>query len=476
MVTGKSHKPTKFTRFVLYPLAGVFFFCILVVVLTLANGYRFTYSNGEVGLTKTGMLILTTRPFDATITINGKLTKYKTGFHLLPTKIAGLKPGFYDVRVARKGYRTWIDTVEIKPNMVSWANYILLFPEKLNIAKINTPAGRVIATSDNGRHALFADNLAAFTLKSMDTNSLSVRNFWPDATPLEAWLVKPQILSAEYSSNSELALLRVANGARIEYVAVDATASPAKLIHLNATTKTDPTNVWWNTNRNDEVYVETAAGISLVGINATSLPAPILTGATYFEVDENKHILYVSKNATGTLSVDRMNPDGGNKTTLVPSVAAAKSYRLSYSQKIDRVAVLNRDTGELTSYYIGTAGKKTATVLSTGVTAYHWSKSGEYLYYYGRDFVRRFDFVKNKETVTPLTEVPTSIHWYFDENHYLVVNNKGVSVMDINGSNIVSIAGSDAKNSIYDNGNNNILYSVTDSVGKSSFYKFLSEF
>jgi len=476
MVTGKPHKPTRFTRFVLYPLTTLFFLAILTVVLTLANGYRFTYTDGKVGLTKTGMLIVTTRPLDAAITLNGKLTKHKTSFYLLPTKISSLKPGKYDVVITKKGYRTWQDSLEIKPNMVTWANYILLFAEKLNIAKIDTPAGSVIAKSENGRHALFANTEGTFALKSLDTNNLSVRDFWPTTAPAETWLAAPRVISAEYSPNSELALLRITNGARTEYVVADASANPVKLIHLNTTLKQDFVNAWWNTAGNSEIYLQTASGINLAKIDATSLPAPILTEAISFKVNDAKNLLFVAKTPTGTYAVDRTNLDGSNRTTLVGSVVAAKNYQLSYTQKNDIVTVLNVDTGDLTTYYIGNTKKKTATVLSGGVTAFNWSKNGEYLYYYGRDFVKRFDTLKNRESDTYLADVPDSVHWYFDENHYIVTNAKGVFVMDLDGSNIVPIVEEKPVVAIHDTGNSNILFAIKDAAGKSVFSKYFSEF
>lgn len=197
MVTGKPHKPSRFTRLVLYPLAGVLFLIILVFVLALANGYRFTYSNGKINVTKTGMLIISSRPFDASITLNGKLFKQKTGFYLLPTKISGINPGAYNVEISKKSFRTWKNTLEINPNLVTWANYIILFPEKLNITKIDVPQGEVIGKSDNGRHILFAGNAAGvFSLKSMDSNNLTTKDFWPSVSPTEGWLVSPQIVSA----------------------------------------------------------------------------------------------------------------------------------------------------------------------------------------------------------------------------------------------------------------------------------------
>lgn len=477
MVTGKSHKPTRFARFVLYPLGAVFFLFVLIIILTLASGYRFTYQNGRVGLTKTGMLIITTRPFDALVSINNKATKYRTSFYLLPTKIAGLNPGEYDVELSKNGYRTWKNKMAITPNMVTWANYVLLFAEKLNIAPIDVPGGKVIARSENGRHILFSDTTKnVFGLKSLDTNNLSVRNFWPQATPLEPWLLEPQILTAEYSVNSDRVLLRVTNGSRTEYVVADASSNQPKLIHLNTTLKQDFTNAWWSKINDSEMYLQTKNGISLVNVNDTTLVKPLASDVVTFHVDESRQIFYVEKNQTGTYSVIRMNLDGNNKTTVVDSVAPAKAFKLGYSNQNSILTVLNIDTGDLTAYYLGNSNKKYSVKLSGGAVDFSWYKNGQMILYFGKDFIKRYDLEKSKEIDVRLIESPQRVEWYFDENHYLVTGTSDVYEIDYDGTNKVPISESSVTVSVLDQLNNNIIFANKNESGKGIFSKYVSEF
>jgi hypothetical protein len=472
MVTGKSQNPTRFARYVLYPLAAVLFMLLLAVILTLANGFRFTYANGKISLTKTGMLIVTTRPFDALISLNGKATKYRTGFYLMATEISSLKPGRYDVEISKNGYRTWKDSLEINPNLVTWANYVLLFAEKLNITKISVPAGKVLTSSDNGRHLLISntDN-GKFTLKSVDTGNLNVKDLWPTAAPTDSWLVSPQILTAQYSPNNDRTLLAVANGTKTQYYVTDSSGSNAKIIDINANLKVSPENVWWDIANNNDIYVQSTNGISHVAIDATSLPTPLISTPITFQVDANKILLYVAKNADGTYSASRMNMDGGNKSVLVESLVPASSYQLGYSPQSEVLTVLNRDNGDLTAYYLGNAVKKYSVKLSSGVTAFEWTKNGKFVSYYGKDFVKRFEWEKNKETVATLTDVPTSLYFYFDECHYIVTDKNGVHVMDYDGSNVVAMAEEPVVTSVLDEGNNNIIFAIKD-----VYYRFNSEF
>jgi len=422
------------------------------------------------------MLIVTTRPFDALISLNGKATKYKTSFHLLPTIVPSLAPGWYDLQISKKGYRTWKDRLEVRPNMVTWVNYVLLFPEKLNISKISTPTGSAITKSKSGRHILFAGGTEKFELKSADTNNLSVKDFWPTTAPTEPWLVSPVITTAQYSVNNDKALLRIANEARTEFVVSDAGSNQAKLIHLNNTLKQDLTGAWWNVGNNNELYVQTAAGISLVNINDTSVSAPILTDFVSFEVDDSKQILYAAKSQAGIYSVNRMNLDGSNKAVLVDSILPAAAYRLGYSSANSLLTVLNADTKELTAYYVGNTTKKYSIMLSSGVNAYSWSKDGQYLFYFGKDFVKRYDWIRTRETDAKLLATPTDVEWYFDENHYLITNAEGSYVMDLDGSNVVPITGEPASMTVMDQGTSSVIYTSSNPTTKGVFYKFIPEF
>jgi hypothetical protein len=476
MVTGKSQKPTRFTRFVIYPLVGLGFIIVLSIILTLANGYRFTYSSGKVGLVKTGMLIVTTRPFEANIFINGKENKQKTSFNILPTKISGLIPGNYDIEIKKNGYRTWRDNLDIKPNMVTWANYVLLFADKLNISKINAPVGNVITRSENGRHILFASNQNGFDLLSIDTNNLTTKDFWPAVSPIEMWLASPNIQSGILSPSNDLALLRVTNGQRIEYIVSDARVNPTKLVHLNTTLRQDLLDAWWNITNNNELYVKTAAGISLVNMSDTSKSTPILSDAITFQVDESRQIFYIAKNENGNYSVDRLSLDGSNKTTLVDSVVASSSYKLGFSSTNEILSVLSKDSNDLMTYYIGGSGKKTSIKLSGDVTDFEWSKDGDYIYYWGKNFIKRYDWVKSQEDIIELADSPISVSWYFDENHFFVTNSKGIFVMDYDGSNVVPIYESEVSFSSLDTSNSNIVYSTKNESGEKTYFRFLSEF
>lgn len=227
---------------------------------------------------------------------------------------------------------------------------------------------------------------------------------------------------------------------------------------------------------NNEVYVSGPNGISLVGVSDTALPSPIAVGVVSFKVDESKQIFYISKNDAGTYALSRMNLDGGNKIVLAESVAPAKSYKIGYSSSSNIISLLNYDSGELTAYYIGSATKKYSLKLSGGVRSFGWSSNGQKLYYFGKDFIRRYDWEKNKEIEVPMKETPLEVSWFFDEHHYLVHDAKGIYEMDSDGSNIVPISETPTAFYALDLGNTNIIFASKDTSGKINYSKYIAEF
>lgn len=477
MVTGKHYKPSKFTRFVLYPFAGLVFLAVLTVILIMANGYRFKYNSGKVTLVKTGMLIVTSRPFDGQIVLNDKNTKYRAGFYLLPTRISGLAPGFYNVEVKKTGYRNWENRLEITPNMVTWANYILLFADKLNVNKINVPAGHEVARSQNGRHILYANaTQVGFELKSMDTNSLAVKDFWPQSGITDTWLVQPKILSSQYSTNNDRVLLTIQNGDKTQYVVADGTGSQPKLVRLSEVFAKQFDMGWWSLTNNSELYLRESGNVYLVNINDTVLQAPIATNVISLYISEARLILYVTKSPASVYTLNKMNLDGGQKEAIVESIVPSRSYQLGYSSQNNVVTVLNNDTGLLDSHYIGSGAKKYSLKMSDGVLGFGWSKNGQKLNYWGKDFVKRYDWEKNKEVTASLPGTILSLEWYFDENHYIVTSDKGVYVIDYDGANKVDMSDTVTTLSVLDQGNNNIIFTTKAADGSTTSYKYISEF
>ena len=94
---------------------------LLPIILSYSLGYHIDFH--RLIIYKTGILSLKSAPSGASIYINGKLYPDVT-----PARIEELRPGTYSIEVKREGLFPWQKELAVRPNMVTRAENILLFP------------------------------------------------------------------------------------------------------------------------------------------------------------------------------------------------------------------------------------------------------------------------------------------------------------------------------------------------------------
>ena len=106
------------------------------MVIMYGKGYNFSFGNGRMGVTGTGLLAATSQPDGAGIYINDHLTS-------ATNNTVSLFPGEYDVRISKSGYSSWYKKIKIEKEVVSnvYALMIPTAPKLDNITQtgINNP-------------------------------------------------------------------------------------------------------------------------------------------------------------------------------------------------------------------------------------------------------------------------------------------------------------------------------------------------
>jgi hypothetical protein len=126
----------------------VFLFLILgtVLVILYGKGYRIgNLFNGHPTVSKTGLLVATSKPDGAQVYINGNLTT-------ATSDTLDLLPGQYTVKISKDGYLPWEKTVVIKKEVVTKAD-ALLFPTAPRLESI-TSSGVDQPLLDPSRHRI----------------------------------------------------------------------------------------------------------------------------------------------------------------------------------------------------------------------------------------------------------------------------------------------------------------------------------
>jgi hypothetical protein len=471
VVNSKNHRPTMFTRFVVYPLVLVFFLFILGYVLMLANGYKPTYKNNKFSFVKTGMIIAGTKPGDAKIYING-VYKKRTTLPFLTVKISGLVPDTYNIRIEKTGFRTWQNNLKVVTDLVTWANYVLLFPVDLKFEDFEIPKYKEITGSRNGRHILFSNLVDdKFSLISFDVQTKNEKNIWP-TQGLEnyPWLKSPVIKSASYSVNNDKILLVVDNAGVNEYVVLETGIGESRYFVFKTQEGFRETikSVLWLENDNNRISFNTTKGLFLNTSNFDlDLNQPVIDGEVIsFNFINQNDLLYIKKDAdTKLISLNRRL--NNNNTVIDSSLVPSQNYVLDESFDSKYVSVLNNDKKELAIYY-NEAGKFKSTLLSDTAIGYFWNKNESKLAYFSDKKVMTYDFIKNVETAFEASTNIKQISWYFDESHFLI-NDGSLYVVDYDGANKVEIDEAVVM-AIYDKINNNIL--ILDEINNQGIKKY----
>lgn len=164
----------KIRRAIAFYFSAALFCVLLPVILSYALGYKIDYRNLKIY--KTGILYIASRPAGATIYLNGVMYQYAT-----PAQIEELKPGSYKIEVRRDGFYPWERDMVVKPNMVTKADRIVLFPVTQEMKTISRDGiCDFIVSGKNSVYYMKRSGLFSSDLDGGDMKRLSPYGNWPD--------------------------------------------------------------------------------------------------------------------------------------------------------------------------------------------------------------------------------------------------------------------------------------------------------
>lgn len=113
-------------KIILYSLTFLLLIVGTAVVIMYGRGYNFSFGDGNIDISGTGLLAATSSPDGAGIYINDHLTS-------ATNTTINLAPGEYSIKIAKSGYSSWQKKIKIEKEVVS-SVFALLMPTapKLN--------------------------------------------------------------------------------------------------------------------------------------------------------------------------------------------------------------------------------------------------------------------------------------------------------------------------------------------------------
>ncbi|MDD5496052.1 MAG: PEGA domain-containing protein [Candidatus Omnitrophica bacterium] len=168
------YESDKIKRAIAFYFSVALFIILLPIVLSYSLGYKIDY--GKLRIYKTGIISIKTNPAGANIYVNGRAFK-----DLSPSRIEELKPGSYNIEVKKDGFYPWQKELSVKPNMVTQAEDIVLFPVAKDIKRIGECETVDFFISD--RNDIFYMTKEGLFKSNMDGDNfrkISAYSEWPD--------------------------------------------------------------------------------------------------------------------------------------------------------------------------------------------------------------------------------------------------------------------------------------------------------
>lgn len=408
---------------VIYISVVLIFIFATIYTIMIAKGYRYNFSNGLVQ--KTGMIVMVSRPSGADIYVNDKKISKKTGIPLLPTKLSNLDPGEYKIEVKKDKYKIWQKIIKVKEELVSWANYILLVPEKSVKKEVTKDIDIINFSMSPDKRKLF------FIVKNNNFREIFVFDIQDEKNDL---LLIPQlvagteILNFEWNSDSSRLILTTKNADKTENLA------------LNINDETDLylipseySNISWNKSNSKELFALKNNNLYKIDITKPNTPILLSEKVISYTLSSSK-IIYVTygENQNSLVSMDL---DGGNKKE-IGILPYSDKYKLSYSEKLDGTAVI---IGKIQSlFYIYKFGSQTITKeMGKNILNSTWSNEGKKLLYFSENSAFVYDFGEENEKEYTLFsgQKIDYLRWYFDEFHLILVSNNQFKILEFDGAN-----------------------------------------
>ena len=220
----------KRTRTTLFLFCLFLFFLIAPLIILYSQGYRIDLESKKI--IRTGGFYFKVWPEGAQIFLDGKLKK-KTNFLSNNVYIDNLLPKEYKVEIKKEGFCTWQKNLEIKENLVSEFNNIILIPENTKYENLAQNIESFFFSPDGKKIVLKENDATGWNLKIIELDKNLKSNLFSGFPSIEI-----EFLDLKFSQDSKRILLSTKEKEKVDYWILELQSpiqekTPADLISLN---------------------------------------------------------------------------------------------------------------------------------------------------------------------------------------------------------------------------------------------------
>lgn len=441
------HSPLKIFGFF---LAGIFFVISSFVLIYLARGYIFELDGLKLSFRKTGMIIFTSRPNGANVTLDGKKVKQKSGSSLFPSKIAGLSTGDYTLRLEKAGYLTWSKIMHIDEEIVSWADYIVLFP-KTPRKDLLVEDGKVLGAEESPdlrRIAYIYENKEKKKeLWYFDALNLEKTKLYPIKKEDLASSIDLEISDIKWSADSSKILFRRKTKDKSELISVN-TRDIENSVNVSATFNMDFTDLSWSPTDPNQLFWLKEGSVYRMDISNKTLSASLADKTISLNVTDDRSV-YLVRETGAERSLWQMDTSGNNLTKIVKSLPESKNYTIKYSTANGHLLIIVDGTVRTLYLAKNIGGNINLTELSKDATDAFWSPNGKKILFINEKNIWTYDMEKEKESEVLKDIDVKSAFWYIDGYHIATNVGDEYKILEFDGGNPTTVGISKAKESFF---------------------------
>lgn len=417
-------------RLTVYPLVAIIFVFICAFVVFSAAGYNIKFQDGHFVTQKTGMIIVSTRPGEAVVSLDGEVQSQKTpSLSIFNLKIKRVICGTHHLVVSRNGYETWEGDVVVNPGLVSWRDYLILIPtdRKAEPFKFAGTVESMVATRDHRRLAVFTADRAQniYTIWEVNTDSKTSTKI-TEGTLAAGEKVTLLEISNDYS---RLLYLRTNPTTQKNSYSVTEFRQSGSTSDLSALFSNRAEGYYFSPYNSAELYFLQTGGlyrVNLTNRTESALLVPNVIGV-YPQVEQLLAVRKVDDNY-GLWTIN----DNNESTNIIKALPAATSYQATYLKGTKSYLVQGQDDKDLLLYNTETRNPTLETI-SRNATLFVPSPNGTSVAIYGENKLRVFNITERKYYDTVETDKLRSLDWIQDDRNLLLGTDTEVRLINYNG-------------------------------------------
>lgn len=447
-------KPNPLKQKKLFKLIALYFFMavavisIVFVIFMFVLGYRIDNTNGQIE--QYSFFQFNSSPVGATVAVDGLPVNAQT-----PNKVS-LPAGTHNVVMKKDNYQDWTKSVSVKSATLTWLNYAILVPKKLNVEQISK-YDLIYASlaSPEGSDILIqtAADIPSFDLVDLTSDATKTTKI---VLPAKAYSesttagVAHIFQAIKWDDGGRYVLLRHAYNDKSEWIVFDSqdvnmSKNITQLFNLAIN------DIYFAGTNGNNFYVLSSNDVRKLDLAAGTISKPLVSNVTSFSLYKTNVVAYIGiGDAIKNEQVAGIYREGDENSHVLRKITGKDTpFKISTARYFneDYVVIAEGNKVDILGGSYPTGGNDTKSLKNIGtfnsaqdIHKLSFSPSGEYVltqsdaYFASYDIERQIFTESNIEGVGPVSD----LKWL--DNNYVWSDRDGkLAIREFDGANMHTI-------------------------------------